>query len=611
MRATAPIRDFTVGIYDGPHATPKPSNAGPVFLGIKNVTVDGRLDLENIRHVSETEFPRWTRRIKPQEHDRFLEGTKLRYIATPTRWFRRVWATNGSCSADRRKVDPRFALLLSFARLARAITISGATVNRIPLTRFPDTATVGLRHNFAQPRVDDPLRRLDRKSARARVIDFDNDNRFLGRASPDPHDRRVDLVCFVNGLPLVVIELKAVYRNIREASTATSPLDENVIAHAFHHNAFLIVSNGDRARYGSITSGWEHFAEWKRLGQGQPGAVMLNGMLAHIGCSTSSRTSSCSTRASRAPPEGHCAKPPSARRQPGGGVGGATGGAEARIPAGAAPEPSRRGAADQIACARGGSAGPAEGRRASRALHSRGAGRHRRAGASRARTARRVLAHPGERQVLFHGLLRGEGAAEAGRQLHVPADDRQERSRRPDLRDLHRLWCRRRQHAPGRIGRRPGEAAEGEPPLRLQPHPQVQQGCRSEAALQRARRHHRDLRRGAPHTGGPAGAQHAPRAAERGVHRLHRHAAVQAGPAHEAHLREVRLALRLQAIRRGRRHRQAGLREPGREAGRGAARSERPHRGEDRGGRARPRPGGAAGEAAGSGLRGHHRGRTA
>ena len=198
-----------------------------------------------------------------------------------------------------------------------------------------------------------------------------------------------------------------------------------------------------------------------------------------------------------------------------------------------------------------------------------------------------------------------------GRQLHVPADDRPERPRRPDLRDLHRLWCRGRQHASGRIGRRPGEAAEGEPPLRVQPDPQVQQGCRSEAALQRARRHHRDLRRGAPHTGRAAGAQHAPRAAERGVHRLHRHAAVQAGPAHEAHLREVRLALRLQAIRRGRRHRQAGLREPGREAGRGAARSERPHRGEDRGGRARPGPGSAAAEAAGPGLRGHHRGRTA
>ena len=62
-------------------------------------------------------------------------------------------------------------------------------------------------------------------------------------------------------------------------------MDENVIAHAFHHNAFLIVSNGDRARYGSITGEWEHFAEWKRLDEADRGSldaeVLLNGMLAH------------------------------------------------------------------------------------------------------------------------------------------------------------------------------------------------------------------------------------------------------------------------------------------------------------------------------------------
>ena len=62
-------------------------------------------------------------------------------------------------------------------------------------------------------------------------------------------------------------------------------MDENVIAHAFHHNAFLIVSNGDRARYGSITSEWEHFLEWKRLDEADKGSleaeVLLNGMLAH------------------------------------------------------------------------------------------------------------------------------------------------------------------------------------------------------------------------------------------------------------------------------------------------------------------------------------------
>ena len=58
-------------------------------------------------------------------------------------------------------------------------------------------------------------------------------------------------------------------------------MDENVIAHAFHHNAFLVVSNGDRARYGSITSEWGHFAEWKRLKEADKGSVdaevLLNG----------------------------------------------------------------------------------------------------------------------------------------------------------------------------------------------------------------------------------------------------------------------------------------------------------------------------------------------
>ena len=137
----------------------------------------------------------------------------------------------------------------------------------------------------------------NRKSARARVLDFDNapgSNRFLavrelkltGIRTPN-YNRRADLVCFVNGLPLVFIELKAVYKNIREGfdNNLSDYMDENVIAHAFHHNAFLIVSNGDRARYGSITGEWEHFAEWKRLDEADRGSldaeVLLNGMLAH------------------------------------------------------------------------------------------------------------------------------------------------------------------------------------------------------------------------------------------------------------------------------------------------------------------------------------------
>lgn len=137
------------------------------------------------------------------------------------------------------------------------------------------------------------------RHAQARVIDFQNSttngqphNRFVavrelkltGLRSPN-YNRRADLICFVNGLPLVFIELKAVYKNIRAGfdGNLKDYLDENVIGHAFHHNAFLIVSNGHRARYGSITSEWDHFAEWKRIDEQDKGSVdaevLLNGML--------------------------------------------------------------------------------------------------------------------------------------------------------------------------------------------------------------------------------------------------------------------------------------------------------------------------------------------
>lgn len=132
------------------------------------------------------------------------------------------------------------------------------------------------------------------RQVQARVIDFrtTSNNRFLavrelkisGLRTPN-YNRRADLVCFINGLPLVFIELKAVYKNIRAGfdGNLKDYLDENVIAHAFHHNAFLIVSNGHRARYGSITSAWEHFGEWKRLDERDSGSleaeVLLNGML--------------------------------------------------------------------------------------------------------------------------------------------------------------------------------------------------------------------------------------------------------------------------------------------------------------------------------------------
>ena len=100
-----------------------------------------------------------------------------------------------------------------------------------------------------------------------------------------PHyNRRADLVCFVNGLPIVFIELKAVYKNIRAAYDGNLSDYFDTIPHAFYHNAFIIVSNGDSAKYGSITSDWGRYCEWKRNDEKDEGEVdakvLLDGMLA-------------------------------------------------------------------------------------------------------------------------------------------------------------------------------------------------------------------------------------------------------------------------------------------------------------------------------------------
>ena len=169
------------------------------------------------------------------------------------------------------------------------------------LTR-QDFSRSALQHNHAfygYIRDGVPVSYTDAKGHKrqgfARVIDFRKPeaNRFLcvrelkitGLRTPH-YNRRADLVCFVNGLPLVFIELKAIHKNIRAGfdGNLRDYMDEHVIAHAFHHNAFLVVSNGHRARYGSITSQWEHFAEWKRQDERDEGSVdaevLLNGMLA-------------------------------------------------------------------------------------------------------------------------------------------------------------------------------------------------------------------------------------------------------------------------------------------------------------------------------------------
>ena len=142
--SVGPIKEVSHGIYDGPHATPPEADSGPVFLGIKNVTSNGRLDLSEIRHVSEEHYPRWTRRVTPQANDIVFsyEATLHRYALIPEGFRGCLGRRMALIRPNTEKVVPRFLhyyfLCNHWRSVVESNVISGATVDRIPLTRFPD-----------------------------------------------------------------------------------------------------------------------------------------------------------------------------------------------------------------------------------------------------------------------------------------------------------------------------------------------------------------------------------------------------------------------------------------------------------------------------------------
>ena len=111
---------------------------------------------------------------------------------------------------------------------------------------------------------------------RLRLIDFDEpkNNRYLAVRELWVRGklwlRRPDVIGFVNGLPLVFIELKRFEVHIDSAYKKNYADYLDTIPHLFHWNALVIISNGHDAQYGSLTSSKEHFYRWKRLDEDDP-----------------------------------------------------------------------------------------------------------------------------------------------------------------------------------------------------------------------------------------------------------------------------------------------------------------------------------------------------
>lgn len=140
----SPIRDFAIGIYDGPHATPAESTDGGIFLGIKNFTDDGHLNFSELRYVSEHDLPKWTRRVVPQKGDVVFtyEATLHRYALIPSEFHGCLGRRVALVRPDPKKLDSRFLFYYFRSPRWRSVIesniITGATVDRIPIERFPD-----------------------------------------------------------------------------------------------------------------------------------------------------------------------------------------------------------------------------------------------------------------------------------------------------------------------------------------------------------------------------------------------------------------------------------------------------------------------------------------
>ena len=146
------------------------------------------------------------------------------------------------------------------------------------------------KYSFIRDGIPVTVKKPDGKTEtkRAKLIDFQtpDNNDFLAvkemKIHGDLYRRRTDIVGFVNGIPLLFVELKATNVEVKNAyeDNYTDYLD--TIPHLFYYNAFLILSNGVEARVGTLGSKYEFFHEWKRLSEDDEGSVALATMLMGI-----------------------------------------------------------------------------------------------------------------------------------------------------------------------------------------------------------------------------------------------------------------------------------------------------------------------------------------
>ncbi|MBW7985137.1 restriction endonuclease subunit S [Enterobacillus tribolii] len=130
-------------VFDGPHATPKKLPSGPYFLSISSLD-KGRLDLTKSAFLSEEDFKKWTKRVTPEKGDLlFSYETRLGEAALMPSGVRACLGRRmGLLRFNKAKAMPEYVLYAylspAFQQTIKANTLTGATVDRLSISEFPN-----------------------------------------------------------------------------------------------------------------------------------------------------------------------------------------------------------------------------------------------------------------------------------------------------------------------------------------------------------------------------------------------------------------------------------------------------------------------------------------
>ncbi len=154
-------------------------------------------------------------------------------------------------------------------------SLSTENANREIYKHLKDGLTITYR-NDNQEDITETIQLIDWRTPQ-------NNNFFLASQfwiTGETYTKRADLIAFINGIPLIFIELKAHTEPVEKAYTDNFTDYKTTIPQLFQYNGLVILSNGSQAKLGSITSTWEYFSDWKKINsEGETGIIDLETLI--------------------------------------------------------------------------------------------------------------------------------------------------------------------------------------------------------------------------------------------------------------------------------------------------------------------------------------------